>query len=266
MVRFSILDPTGNITALVTDEVAPAAYTETAAAIMAAHPEVEQVGYVRLDWEQPSLCMAGGEFCGNATMSAAALYADAKGLEKACLRLRVSGAEEPVEVALQKEEGCYTGKVVMPPVKAVTMHPFACMHLQGDLPVVEMQGISHAVVEEESVFYHLLEQKENAEKTIRQWCRELAADGLGLMFLKEEADGYALQQLVYIPSGETVFWESSCASGSACTAVYLERKNHRETPCTLKEPGGSLTVSIRRKDGRAVLGGHIRLVGSFSID
>ncbi|MBO5502893.1 MAG: hypothetical protein J5969_00265, partial [Lachnospiraceae bacterium] len=67
-----ILDPTGNITALVEGDVPVSRQLETAARIMQLRPETEQVGFVKLSGEQIQLRMAGGEFCGNASMSAAA--------------------------------------------------------------------------------------------------------------------------------------------------------------------------------------------------
>ena len=75
--KYSIFDPSGNITALVETHINNDSQPEVADEIMKAHPEVEQVGFVYFDAIRPVptyLRMAGGEFCGNATMSAAALY------------------------------------------------------------------------------------------------------------------------------------------------------------------------------------------------
>ncbi|MBO5556880.1 MAG: hypothetical protein J5927_06815, partial [Oscillospiraceae bacterium] len=73
--QYTILDPTGNITALVESPVAVARQSAVAADLMARHPTVEQVGFVRFapaagekDAVQAALRMAGGEFCGNASM------------------------------------------------------------------------------------------------------------------------------------------------------------------------------------------------------
>ena len=74
-IKYSIFDPTGNITALVESQIPAAEQPTVAAAVMERHPSVEQVGFVRFDpaSDPPvSLRMAGGEFCGNATMCAAA--------------------------------------------------------------------------------------------------------------------------------------------------------------------------------------------------
>ena len=77
--RYCILDPTGNITALAESPVAHGDQPAAAEAIMRRHPEVEQVGFVRFGADAAGglageLRMAGGEFCGNASMSAAALF------------------------------------------------------------------------------------------------------------------------------------------------------------------------------------------------
>ena len=59
---YSILDPTGNITALVESPVERAQYQTAAAVIMRLHPEVEQVGFllpIGMDG-LPALQMAGG--------------------------------------------------------------------------------------------------------------------------------------------------------------------------------------------------------------
>ena len=81
--RYSIFDPTGNITALVESPVDESEQPAVAASIMARHTAVEQVGFVRLSDKKTApaaLRMAGGEFCANASMSAAALSALRLGL------------------------------------------------------------------------------------------------------------------------------------------------------------------------------------------
>ena len=55
--QYSIFDPTGNITALVESPVPVERQPAVAAALMARHPEVEQVGFVRFPdpagWTDP---------------------------------------------------------------------------------------------------------------------------------------------------------------------------------------------------------------------
>ena len=75
-IRYSIWDPSGNITALVESPIPIERQRTVASELMVRHPAVEQVGFVSLSPENDAdaaLRMAGGEFCGNAGMSAAAL-------------------------------------------------------------------------------------------------------------------------------------------------------------------------------------------------
>ena len=89
-------------------------YKQIASYLMEKEPTAEQVGF--LDTKDPGILklnMAGGEFCGNATMSAA-VYAVMKGLQKSPVKLRVSGAKQPlrVEVTLKgNSSGDRTGAV-----------------------------------------------------------------------------------------------------------------------------------------------------------
>ena len=96
-----ILDPTGNITALAESPVSIEEQPAAARKLMLHHPEVEQVGFVRFappdgNGVSAALRMAGGEFCGNASMSAAALCL-LRDPEKEAeeLRIRASGAAQP---------------------------------------------------------------------------------------------------------------------------------------------------------------------------
>ncbi|MBQ7653713.1 MAG: hypothetical protein IJS17_01420, partial [Clostridia bacterium] len=74
--KYSIMDPTGNVTALVETSVPVDQQPSVAEKIMSMEATVEQVGFIS-DSEGVDLAlrMVGGEFCGNATMSAAVLYA-----------------------------------------------------------------------------------------------------------------------------------------------------------------------------------------------
>ena len=98
-IRYVILDPTGNLTALVLDPVSGEERTRITAALM---DRCEQVGYL-CSPEKPGvrarLQMMGGEFCGNASMAAAVYLAAGDGLQEdreTEIILEVSGADTPV--------------------------------------------------------------------------------------------------------------------------------------------------------------------------
>ncbi len=272
------MDPTGNITALVETEVPEKEQPSAASEIMLRHPEVEQVGFVIFSDSGSgpftvSLRMAGGEFCGNAAMSAAALFLirrnESDGLtdhkcRPARVPVKVSGTEAPVEVLLKNENDTdFHAEVMMPAAKDVAERVFVCDGIRGKLPVVFMDGISHIMIDPGSVFYGLLSEREKAERVIREWCGILSAEGLGLMFI-EPSDPmderiFRFTPLVHVPLSNTVFWENSCASGSAAAGMYLSEKYGAPVSVTLQEPGGIMSVKSDHPGGMTVICGKTRL-------
>lgn len=272
LVRYSILDPTGNITALVESAVEVDRQPAMAQRVMANHPTVEQVGFVSFmqdgdDHESPSvsLRMAGGEFCGNATMSAATLYAVRKDLSMpAALMLSVSGVSRPVEVSLDKEaERVFSARIGMPEALSIDMIELGIDAMRDTVPLVRMEGISHVMVEPSSALRDLLFSRSVAERAVRKWCRELETDGLGIMFLSGMGTRINLTPLVFVPGSGTVFWENSCASGSAAMGMYLAHKESRAIDVSLCEPGGILRVQSEPAWHRTWLHGGVRLVGEY---
>ena len=72
-VDYTVLDPTGNITILVTSPVEISLQPPVASKLMELVPEAEQVGFLsEAEGCDIALRMAGGEFCGNASMSESA--------------------------------------------------------------------------------------------------------------------------------------------------------------------------------------------------
>lgn len=256
--RYFILDPTGNITALVLDETPIHDQPRVASSLMERHQEVEQVGFVSFAPDAPSqvnLRMAGGEFCGNATMSAAALYALLADSRAMHVQVRASGADGPVSVRLsQTGDDSFDAWVHMPEAEGICTQDFTYEGIVASLPLVRMRGISHLIVQDTSPFFALRERPSDAERAIRDWCASLGADGLGLMFLDSSS---TLTPLVYVPGSNTVFWERSCASGSSAVGMFLAHMSHSPISVALHEPGG--TLRVQSNDQGTVLQGSVRL-------
>ncbi len=263
--KVCILNPTGNITALAEGPVPPSEQPAVAAKLMERHPAVEQVGFVRFTEEggvDAELRMAGGEFCGNASMCAAALALLRCGGERGEVSLRVSGAGDPVRVRLEKSgENAFRAGVRMPKAQAIEKRSFAFEGRTGSLLLVRMEGISHLLVEKDSGFFALRDDCAAAERAVRLWCRELEADGLGLMFLERET--LRLIPLVYVPGSATCFWENSCASGSAAVGMALAARNGEAAELSLSEPGGILRVASDPRSGETWLFGQVRLTETY---
>ena len=268
--RYYIFDPTGNITALVESEVPAADQPAVALRIMEQHPDVEQVGFVTYADDAAaagvpvSLRMAGGEFCGNATMCAAALFAIRSGLQGGAVPVRVSGATAPLEVLLEQQAaGTFSAAVTMPPALGIEELKLADGMLPGsdslDLPIVRMEGISHIIIEPDSGFFGLKDDPVLAETLLRSWCGVLGAECLGMMFLGEGAGLRPMTPLVYVPGADTMFWENSCASGSAAAGMYLAAKAGSPVDVTFDEPAGRLRAESDPATGKTVLHGSVIL-------
>ena len=272
--EYRVFDPTGNITALVETQVDPADQPAAASWIMAQNPEVEQVGFVTFAAagagapvaDVPvSLRMAGGEFCGNATMCSAALYMIVNDMPgEANVKVRVSGTKDPLDVRLVRRDAVsFDASVTMPPAVGIDELKLSDGMLPGNdvlrLPVVRMEGIAHVIIEPDSGFFGLKDDSALAETLLRGWCGVLGAECLGMMFLDEGKGVHALTPLVYVPGADTMFWENSCASGSAAAGMYLAAKEGKPVDVTFSEPAGSLRVTSDPDRGRTVLYGSLTL-------
>jgi diaminopimelate epimerase len=273
-IEYCIFDPTGNITALVETEVDVPSQPEVAAEIMRRHSDVEQVGFVRMyaPGEGPGgasvyLRMAGGEFCGNATMSSAALFAkrneehfgDIVGVSVA-----VDGISKPFSVELRREDASsWAAGVLMPPAKSIdelrmTAEDYPAAEL-GNLPVVRMDGIDHIMIGEKSFYYNLKDNRALTESLIRKICRVLDSECLGMMFFADGERERELTPLVFVPGADTMFWENSCASGTVAAGQYLAAKAGEAVSAALKEPGGTLVVESDPETGETWLFGGTKL-------
>lgn len=248
--NYYLLDPTKNMTILVETPVPAESQPFVASVLLRAEPTAEQVGFVSPGTEgcNTALRMAGGEFCGNATMSAAALYCMKNSLTEASVRVNASGTDAPVTVEVRAVGDRYACTVDMPRPRRLT-EAFDC-------PLAEFDGISHLIVTEPI-------ERTAAEAAVKARCTALGAAGLGLMLLDEAAE--TLTPLVYVTSPETLYWEHSCASGSAAVGAYLAAQRGMPVDLALREPGGVLRVKAA-PDGPIFLSGTVILTKEAVLD
>lgn len=250
-VDYCICDPSGNITILVKSAVPASERARIAAEIMKKEPSAEQAGFLSSgdDSCDIRLDMAGGEFCANATLSAAACFRAANPSVRH-VKVSVSGCESVLGVDIEEEEdGVYTGTVCLPPPAACSRKTFVCGAESFTFPVVDMGGIVHIVA---PVSFG----EKRAESVIRDWCRALGADALGIMLLDEKT--MRLTPIVYVPGADTLFYESSCGSGSSAAGYYLALRAGAETVSDIVQPGGTLRI-------RTAPGENIYLTGNIKI-
>lgn len=230
---YALMDPAGNRTILVRTPVPERRQPGIAAGLMALEPTAEQVGFLGTSPDGlPALRMAGGEFCGNAAMSAAALHILRSGMDRGQVMVAVSGAPEPVTAEIrQLSPTRWQGAVDMPRPLSLGM---ADLPGVPALPLIAFPGISHIILEADM-------PRDRAEALVREWCGSLGADTLGLMFLDRAAG--TLRPLVYVPAADTLFWESACGSGTSAVGAWMARERGARTELKLAQPGGVLEVA-----------------------
>ena len=174
------INPSGNITLLVTDPVPRERQSETATRLMSLIPDAEQVGFLEravLPGAAARLQMMGGEFCGNATMSMAAYLAEKEnipGEKESVFPLEVSGCRNVIPCRIVRKGSGYTGTVPMPLPRMVTEAEI----LPGvRVPRVCFEGIDHLIVPEELLC------AQQAENMIAALCAGFGVEALGMLLL-----------------------------------------------------------------------------------
>ena len=253
--EYSLFDPTGNITLLAETPAPAALQPQIARRLMEKEPAAEQVGFVTPGSSgEIRLRMAGGEFCGNASLCAAALYLRRTDQREAAVSICVDGTSEPVAVRMTSLSGdAWRGTVDMPRPLSVGTE-----ELPGGyrLPVVRFPGIDHVLLETAM-------PAETAEALAPAWCRSLGADALGMLFLSEARK--VLTPLVFVPAADTLCWESSCASGTTAVGAWLAAETGRPVSLSLEQPGGTLEIAAE-PNGSLRLTGTTRLLRRCAAD
>ena len=246
MEDYILADPGGNITALVETYLAPEQRPAAAKRIMSLEPRAEQLGFISPGGDADvSLYMAGGEFCGNACLCAAAWYLERSGESEGLVSVSISGADKPVSVEMKRSGDCFEGVVDMP-------LPSEISSLEG-MTLVSWPGISHLIASPGM-------SRSEAEEMIVPLCRRLGAEALGLMLFDREK--MSLHPLVYVPGAGSLFWENSCASGTSALCAWKSSECGSSCRLELSQPGGSLSINAITEN--AVLT-HLRLGGKVAL-
>ena len=264
-IKYCKINPTGNITLIVETPVLRESQAAVAAYLMSFDKDAEQVGFIEAPENSDCalrLQMMGGEFCGNASISAAALYFSKSvpsPADKSTVNIEVSGAENPLAVSVEFIGGnTFCGSVSMPLPEAVYDCELCYNDKSCTLPLVRMPGICHAIVKDSSALNF-------AENAISEWCRQLDAEALGLMFY-DAAEGL-LKPLVFVESTGSTVWESSCASGSCAISAYESLRSGMSGTLSLRQPGGTLRVKSSCEGGKLqdiTLTGNADIIGYCS--
>ena len=240
--EFVKLSPTENMTVIVKTPVPRSEHSRVAAALIGyAGVFAEQAGFVEppaIEGAGSRLQMMGGEFCGNATMSMAALTARDEGImpgETRMIPVEISGANELLYCSVTSTEEGFICRTRMPlPESVEEMNGFV---------LVRMPGIAHVILkcsEPEKM-------RAGAEELLRETAENLPDEAVGLMlYSPEKAE---LIPLVYVKPTDTMIWERGCGSGSAAVGAMTAWERQQSAAVRLKQPGGVINVNAGWNEG-----------------
>lgn len=227
---------------------------------------VEQVGFISQDLSKPQLVMTGGEFCGNATRSAAAYYCKQSHANE--IVIRVSGTEREFLKAgfFQHDLQCESW-AEMPLVEDLA---FAVTCLKDGLFWISMEGMSHLIVSQTHSVPYLndLLHCENAESQI-EIARNLKnkvvkenglpdVDAYGVLFLENIVNVLKMHPFLFVGKAGTAHYETACGSGAVCIGLlnsFLSKKNDE---LILLQPSGKfIKAEVQLSDAKKVFSARI---------
>ena len=249
---FIKLSPLGNTTVFLRGEAAQ----EARAALLAEamdydHLAAEQAGFLVAPHSEEALLrieMSGGEFCGNATLSAAALAA-AEGAESPFF-VECSGAEDPLQAeAHPLGTGRWLARAEMPQAHEIRRHSLDGFSLAGlsfegqpfadAATCVSLPGIAHLVVEAADL------SAADYDALLARLMRETDADAYGVVpFERMGRDHFRIRPYVAVPSAKSRVFERACGSGSLALAFAEGSERGR---IAVEQPGGTLFVETGKR-------------------
>ena len=253
-VRYVILDPTGNLTALVTEWGGPEDETEITARLM---EESEQVAYLDPPAERGALArirLMGGEFCGNAAMAAAGwLVRDRlQNGQEMTVPIEVSGARGVLFCRIRGTEDGFEGTVEMPGVLEIRAAELSGMPVTA----VRMEGITHLIRESAEPL-----EKERAEEMLKAFAAQGQEEAAGLLDRNPETG--RMRPLVFVRGSGTLVWETACGSGTAAIgALEAWRRGSGTVTVRVEQPGGVLRAEATAEQGRVT---EVRITGKVRI-
>lgn len=259
---FQLADPAGNLTLLVRTPVPREQYQDLAGRLLAIRElKAQQVGFL-VPPQGPGcirLEMMGGEFCGNALRSAGLFYAADQGIRRARkFPVEISGCDEPLTVQVNPLTSQVTAEMPIP--REIVKHPL----FGTPARVVRLPGIVHAVSQK---------REEVGEEEVRETLKELAAafdsPAAGVMFWQSRAG--TMRPAVYVRDTDSLYFESSCASGStavaACHALGAGRDGVHKLD--LRQPGGTIQTTAAVRSGHLesiTIGGTVTLGPVYEVE
>mgnify|MGYP000947736261 FL=1 len=290
--HFHKFSPGGNTTILITDPVPAARRAAFAAELMGEHHvHAEQVGFVTLAGSHPRIDMMGGEFCGNACRSLAALLALKQALHAGpgglmSGEIASSGVSGTLPVRVVHTPHGPDAAVRMPlpdadPVAEGTADASKCentacgqhgpldvadmvRHVGEGIALVHLPGITHLLLD---AAVHPFPEDWRARARALIALHGLADEpAAGCIWHHGPLAAPSITPVVRVRDTDSIILESACGSGSLAYGLHRAALTDGETALMVRQPSGAaIRVSVSRRAGLAPaawIGGTVRPVAS----
>lgn len=201
-------------------------------AILQKDKSIEQVGFVE-DGKEPELQMAGGEFCGNATRSAASYYLRGK---PGKIKIKVNG-KDIINAGVYEngnawcEIPLYHGKDVI-------------IQKEFGIYQVKMNGMVSIVIQE-NVAKQYLKDKTRLKRIAVDFIEKYNLkdqEAVGVMFL-ERKEKLKIHPVVWVRDVNTLYYETGCGSGTTATAMVEAFLTDQNQKLEIVQPSGLAIVA-----------------------
>ena len=172
----------------------------------------EQAGF--LISSQMHFEMAGGEFCGNASRAAAALFSEAEGRSE--VAFTVSGFEGTVNSTVaKKSDTLYNVRCEFPGMPTDVRE--VALDDGREASIVDLGGIVHVVID--GGFPSEASAYQDAHRAIMNQFNLSGREAVGVVwFDRLNEGGVSIHPVVWVKAVDTFFYETSCGSGTIATS------------------------------------------------
>ncbi len=187
---------------------------------------IEQVGFIKQD--RFELNMAGGEFCSNATRCAIKYYGEKLNIKN--VSIKVSGYNTDI-IGLIKENMVKINIQIDKDINNIIFND-----------IVKIDGIYFKIFDENNskqLIQELKADENKAKEKIKLMMKKIINnnDVLGFILLEGDNDNLLIHPIVWVKTIDTLYYETSCGSGSLSAAIYQYNK-YEQTLFNMLQPSG----------------------------
>ena len=229
MINYKILNPSGNITALVIDDYNIEEYNKIANVIMEKDSRIEQVGFLKKINDKKNnieykLEMSGLEFCGNALRAFACYLYKEKYIKENEFNVLISGYNKPIKSKVEIINNEYYSIVEL---------EFNCKFEdiieinklnEKNIYIIKLSGITHILLNMDKFIFNENNCLNEAKEIINK-LNLINKEAVGVIWYKNNK----INPIVWVKNINSLFYENACGSGSLAFGIlytYLNRSNH----------------------------------------